>query len=417
MKKYLFMMMVAVVALLIGACSDDAPNKEDGGGEIVVPQVNINLSAAEVAINEDLNEFSVDYFNAYAQCLDNLTYIEVDDQGRQITHRNMAISPLSTAFVLSILANSTDAESAAEITSALRVSNLLALNNLNVKLLNALPCQNDFTTFKLANSIWYDVQYALNPDYSQSMVSTYQAQIFPFNSDNLGRKVSAWFSEFFGNDNHTMIAVAQPMHVINAMSFASKWQSEFKKSATTEKQFFGADFTSTVKMMYQSELSATYAFDDRVEMLAIPFNAMNNEMLIIMPLEGHSISDACSAMTASRLDNLLATASHGLFNVSLPRFEISKDNNEGCAALRLMGCDLETLNLDAAGIDDHIPFGLHQQVMLSVDEQGAKVEAHTDTGMLTSPGSYDFTVNRPFIFMIRNTVTGSIIAAGRICNL
>lgn len=73
----------------------------------------------------------------------------------------MICSPLSAQVLLSMLANVTEPESAAEIYSALGCTDKELLNSLNTKLMDAMKNASP-VTFKPANALWYDSQYTLS---------------------------------------------------------------------------------------------------------------------------------------------------------------------------------------------------------------------------------------------------------------
>jgi serpin B len=79
--------------------------------------------------------------------------------------------------------------------------------------------------------------------------------------------------------------------------------------------------------------------------------------------------------------------------------------------------------LTKAGIDRSVITQVKQNAFTTVNEDGTIVAAITALSAIALNGStpnyptINVNVNHPFLFFVRNNVTGSILMAGRVCNI
>jgi serpin B len=104
----------------------------------------------------------------------------------------------------------------------------------------------------------------------------------------------------------------------------------------------------------------------------------------------------------------------------MPRFEF-ESSFDLSKTLAAMGMPDAFGNADFSGMtggrDLAIQFVVHK-AFVSVDEEGTEAAAATGVGMQESAPNRnaEFTVDRPFIFLIRDSETGAILFLGRVLN-
>jgi len=208
----------------------------------------------------------------------------------------------------------------------------------------------------------------------------------------------------------------------NAIYFMAGWQLPFDPEDTTESTFRGLDGSeSTVSMMHQN-LRTDYADLPGVQAIELTYVGGEVSMVVIVPDEGEfeSIHRELSGSTLFGIFEALGDASGDL---RMPKFEYEFDT-ELSEALKTMGmgaafgpgADFSEMVTSGGGpgIDD-----VFHKAFVSVDEEGTEAAAATSVSMIESapPTSFDLTVDRPFLFCIRDRPTDAVLFLGQVTDV
>lgn len=138
-------------------------------------------------------------------------------------------------------------------------------------------------------------------------------------------------------------------------------------------------------------------------------------MLVLVPNESHGLEAFEDALSLDMIDELVASLKPRETEVALPRLEIAYELPLK-EALVAMGMT-EVFDVgDFSGIADGITLAhAAHKAFVQVDEQGTKAAAATALGGPVSAPPV-FIANRPFLFLIRDELTGSILFLGRVTN-
>ena len=146
-------------------------------------------------------------------------------------------------------------------------------------------------------------------------------------------------------------------------------------------------------------------------------------MLVLLPREG-GFDEFESSLTTEQIDQIILDSEYQDVILKLPKFDCRPDQIDLKEVLSQMGMTdaFEFRVGDFSGMDGipnwiYLHFARHK-AFVSVDEHGTEAAAATVIG---GGGGYspempeiEFIVNRPFIFLIRDRVTGNILFMGRI---
>ncbi len=208
----------------------------------------------------------------------------------------------------------------------------------------------------------------------------------------------------------------------NAVYFNAAWASPFEELATRDQPFDLLDGTqTTVPMMSQME-AFKYAAGQGYQAVELPYDGNELSMVILLPDAGGFAAFEAS-LDAQRLATILGDLALEQMTLSLPKFTFESAFGLG-EVLRQMGMTdaFDPTVADLSGIDGlrdlYIAAVLHK-AFVAVDEAGTEAAAATAvvislTG-LPDPG-IPVTVDRPFIFLIRDIETGAILFMGRVVN-
>jgi serpin B len=210
----------------------------------------------------------------------------------------------------------------------------------------------------------------------------------------------------------------------NAVYFKASWAVPFQEAATREGAFHNADGTrATVPMMERVGTDIRFGAGEGWEAVELRYLGDQLSMVVLVP-ERERFSEIEAGLTAQRIGEVVGSLASGNVRLTLPRFRV-----ELPVTLRSV---LESLGMvdafdprraDFAGIgpdpDLHVSEVVHQ-AFIAVDEEGTEAAAATGVVMgvtAAPPPPRVVTVDRPFVYWIRDIPTGTVLFAGRVTQL
>jgi serpin B len=204
----------------------------------------------------------------------------------------------------------------------------------------------------------------------------------------------------------------------NAIYFKGKWQTEFNKNLTNDEYFYLINGQKTkVKMMYQKNTFNYYENND-LQLLEIPYKGNKISMVIILPKVG-KFKTVENIMDEKKLQEWLKNAMGTEVKAYIPRFKFTQsfDLSKNLSDMGME--DAFSAAADFSGINGkknlYISEVIHK-AFVEVNEEGTEAAAATavvlDTKTLIE--ELVFKADHPFIFLIRDKETGSILFMGRV---
>ncbi len=284
-----------------------------------------------------------------------------------------------------------------------------------------------------ANSLWFQQDCPLKAAFTDSIHKNYHAEErpvdFKHSAQSTGREISAWIEKKTGGRlkracDPAMLTPDTRLALCNAIYFKGEWANQFKRSHTEPWQFHvTTNETVSVPMMNQKEnFKIVHDFDGQVSLLEMPYYGRDVSMIILLPLEVDGLIGLEQQLTLIQLNSWLAmldkTSSHEAF-IALPRFTIRR-NIEMVQQLKGMGItSLFAGKADLSGMEGStnlfISDFLHE-AFVEVNEHGTEAAAMTLQLAKTKSITDRFIADHPFIFLIRENATGSILFLGRMAD-
>lgn len=411
--KKLWLPAVAV-ALAMGACSsDNEPGEEPTVTIDPVEEVTFELTAAEKAAASRALGFQTDFFRAVNAMSEN-------------AGQNVVVSPLSAQVLLSIMANTAGQQQAAEIMEALDCNDMDAINSLAVKYQSALPMIDDAVKMTLANSMWYNNRYTVNPEPASRLGEVFGIE--PVASDfNDGEKVSGEINRWAADKTNNLIReIMQPAQIrldllavmANALYFSGEWANPFDAAKTEKEAFAAVDGQATVDMMKNDGMQHV--------MTGEAYSAVKMELgasgkfyaLFVLPAEGTDINnfvETFDARTATPFKDDAVT-------FWLPKFKFETPDiylNQPLANLGMNSLN-SLVETDFFMEKPEADYDVFQKSVISFEEKGAEGAAITWNRMVMATGDpVDapphpvVKLNRPFLFFINEASTDACIFAGK----
>ena len=286
---------------------------------------------------------------------------------------------------------------------------------------------------QIANSLWGNINNEINPEFLDLLALNYGAGFgqLDFGGDPSGSAdaINGWIAEQtedritdaldegYLNDLTTLL-------IVNAIYFLASWIDQFDESATSDQPFYRLSGDEvTVPLMHNRE-RYDYFETDEFQAVGIPYGGWEASMVVILPAEG--MFDEVESGLADNWDEITEGFDRREVDLFLPRFEfrtklLLKDILNGMGMIAPFSGGLgEMLAGEVLG-ETYIAEVIHE-AFISVDEEGTEAAAVTIVLVetLAAPPVNDepvvFRADRPFIFAITDTETGSIIFLGRVLN-
>jgi serpin B len=205
----------------------------------------------------------------------------------------------------------------------------------------------------------------------------------------------------------------------NTAYIIGTWRHRFDRDLTTEESFTLLDGSEVLVSLMRGEENMPYHKGDGYLAMQMPYVGENVSMLFILPEEGGYERFEIrfgSLVLDSIVHNLLMT--HVRF--SIPRLEFRSEFDLGSTVQDMGIKDAFTFGVanftGMDGVDDFVPWIdlVAHVAVVRIAEKGT-TQWHQEGGMQLSEGECDrFDVVRPFIYVIRDVPTGSILFIGRV---
>lgn len=206
----------------------------------------------------------------------------------------------------------------------------------------------------------------------------------------------------------------------NAIYFKAAWQYPFEKGATANGDFTLLDGEKIQTGMMHESKSLAYARGNNYQAIELPYAGETASMLILLPDVG-KYADFERSLDASTIDTIESNLDQQAVELSLPKFKVEAafSLNEALAALGMPDA-FDQGKADFSGMtgqpDLFISSVLHK-AYVDVNEDGTEAAAATAVvmelkSMPVSP--VVVTVDRPFIFLILDQESGTILFMGRV---
>ena len=217
------------------------------------------------------------------------------------------------------------------------------------------------------------------------------------------------------------------MVLTNAIYFNASWVSPFNEASTRAQPFHLLDGSSVDVPMMRTSEDFGYAAGDGYQAVDLPYVGHELSMTVIVPDRGRfrEFEDSLDAVLA---ELIIANLGFRHVTLDLPRFEFESQFRLS-EALKSMGMPdaFDKASSDFSGMDGrsclagdpgclYIREVVHK-AFVSVDEAGTEAAAATAVVMQTESAPQNpvaVTVDRPFIFLIRDRETGAILFVGRV---
>jgi serpin B len=411
MKKVLASLAMVLLCGVIVACSSPVAAQvvKSEKERITAPQVSAADLARLVAGNSDFA------FELYQQ-------LKSGDG-------NLFYSPYSISLMFAMAYAGAKGETKSQMADALdfAISDEAlhsAMDYLSLEL--AKGTASDQFKLSVVNDIWGQRNYRFLAPFLDTLALNYGAglRVLDFNKDpEAARQV---INGYIYDQTQKLIKDLIPQGSIteltrlvltNAIYFKAEWQNKFKKEETRNSSFTLLD-GSKVSVPMMSQLARwSYAEGNGWQAIELPYLGGRIAMDVILPTDFKAFE---SALTNTQLNQIMGAMKQANIQLNLPKFTFGNDFSLK-QALSALGMPLafDVLRADFSGITDveslYIQDAVHK-AYVAVDEEGTEAAAAGAIMMGTTSMPKTMAVDHPFIILIRDVQTGTILFLGRVMN-
>ena len=350
---------------------------------------------------------------------------------------NMFYSPYSISTALGMTYAGANGDTATQMAKALNFtlpqSQLHpAFNDLALQLASrgqgASGTNGKSFALNIANALWCEKTYNFLPDFLNTLGQNYGAGVNLLDFVNSPEPSRITINNWVSNETNDKINNLIPAGAItpqtrlvltNAIYFDAAWQNPFSADKTKNGAFNLRDGSTVSVPMMNNEGSYGYTKGSGYQAVELPYSGNQVAMDIIMPDAGN-FTKFESGMTADSISGIIGNLQNGSLSLTMPKFNFdsSFSLNDALSALGMPISFSDQADFSGmTGNKDLTIADVVHKAFVAVDEQGTEAAAATGVVMsATAMMQNSLTINQPFIFVIRDMQTGSILFVGRVMN-
>lgn len=287
----------------------------------------------------------------------------------------------------------------------------------------------------VANGLWPQEGYPLRQEYLALTGKYYGGLVRQVDYVNAGEDARLTINQWVEEQTQEKIkGLLQPGDVssatrlilVNAIYFKGLWKNPFKEKDTRDAEFHLTTQKSVPVPMMLRWVDCRYASLSDLEVLELPYAGDLLSMVVLLPREIDGVQKIEEKLTLENLTGWLGVLRQQEVIVYLPKFKTTSRFGLG-RTLSSMGMHdaLNAAQADFTGISDQ-PDGFFigdviHQAFVEVNEKGTEAAAATAVVMRATAAPVihhppTFRADHPFIFLIRENRTGTILFAGRLAD-
>lgn len=350
---------------------------------------------------------------------------------------NVVFSPASIVTALAMTYAGARSVTAEEMAAVLHVdlddpAFHAAMNALDQALESrSFTSGDDRVQLSVANSLWGQKGLAFETPFLDVLAQDYGSGMrlvdFVTEAEKARIRINEWVANQT-NDKITDLIPAGALNsltrlvLVNAVYLDATWESQFDPNDTYDGTFTTlAGSAVEVPLMHQTSAFG-YSRGDGWQSVQLPYSGGKLAMLLIVPDEGRfgEVEGLLgSGLTSDTVSDLTMTT----VALTLPKFTFRTQAQLGQSLKTLgMPAAFDPTGADFSGMTTEEQLFIDEvihEAYIAVDEEGT--EAAAATAVVMRAGSapqvdVTLTIDRPFIFALRDTETGALLFLGRVAD-
>lgn len=377
---------------------------------IDTPEFDYNLKSAKVI--ETNNNFGLNLLR---------TVFEAEEEP------NVMISPASVSIALGMAYNGAESTTRDAFEEVLNYEGLTReeINEITKELIHVLVTNVNGNLLEIANSLWYDKGFPVEPEFITLNSYYYNAEVNELDFELAGavKTINDWVNDKTHGKIDKIIATIDPevmMILINAIYFNCVWEVEFDPDNTHQANFYNED-GSLFKEVEMMQLESTFkvANNQSFSAVELPYKSDKFSMFLFLPAEESSVNQLVEELDGERWNSWLEDFNEQEgFTLFMPKFKFEYERSLA-EDLKEMGLAVAfTDQADFSGISaiDLLISDVIHKTYIKVNEEGTEAAAVTAIvfGTTSVGPTNQITLDRPFLFAITEKSSKSILFMGKV---
>jgi len=283
----------------------------------------------------------------------------------------------------------------------------------------------------IANGLWGQKDYPFLPAFLDIAEQSYGAHLkqidFHIHADAARTEINDWVDhktkgEITGLIQPGVLGPATRLVLVNAIYFKGSWERKFDKLSTTQAPFTVAPKQKPEVPLMNLTADFKYAEVEGLQLLELPYAGGDLSMVVLLPGDIDGLKGVEDLLNAQTLDRWLAQASEQKVAVFLPKFKLAAQFSLATPLAEMGMTDAFSPNANFSGMDgerDLCISAVVHKAFVDVDEEGTEAAAATGAVMKSMAVMLPrltptFRADHPFVFLIRDNHSGSILFLGRL---
>jgi serine protease inhibitor len=366
------------------------------------------LSAAETQVREGSNKFAFKLFKKI----------------QKSEPENTFISPLSVSSALAMTLNGAEGETQQSILNTIDYGDFSAaeVNDAYKQLTSLLKTTDRKIELGLANSVWYTDNLHVQNTFANVVRDFYDGTVqgLDFNNGDASKQIiNSWVEQKTHDRIKNLIeeiANDQVMFLVNAIYFKGDWTYKFDKSKTKSSNFATPSGNITTDLMFSEGSTVNFYSDDNLQLVDIPYGNEQFSFTLLMPHQAADVKSLIDKLNPEDLSYWLSQSREISARLELPKFKMEwkLDLKQKLAE---MGMNMYGFpNLFEEDVPLAISSVVHQS-FVEVNEEGSEAAAATVVSVVLTSAPAEpttITIDKSFVFMIREKHTGIILFIGQL---
>ena len=279
--------------------------------------------------------------------------------------------------------------------------------------------------FDLANSIWYRQGFPVEEEFIKLNKAYFDAQVrgLDFDDPNASDIINKWVDASTDSKIEEIVPKeidpSTVMYLINAIYFKGSWTYEFDESLTKDDLFSLPDGSQKSCKMMKQEGGFQYFENSDFQAIDLPYGGGDFSMTVFLPRAGKDVDFLIEEFSQENWDLWINSFSEHELTLQLPKFTLEYDLT--------LNDVLKALGMEIAFDRDRADFTkmytgpgrlyiskVKHKTFVKVNEEGTEATAVTAVDMQIDSVLPSMRVDRPFVFMIRENRSGTILFVGKI---
>jgi len=342
--------------------------------------------------------------------------------------QNTIISPLGVAMAFAMAYNGAAGATKKEMAKTLGLGSLSDddINRANRYLIDTLAKADPAAQPEIANALWVQKGFPINPDFRTVCKSFYDASAasLDFVGDPKGAaaEINSWVDQNTHHRIPTIVEGTDPatrLILTDAVYFKGVWSSPFRPSKTRPRPFHLVSGDSRDSAMMDQSREFLYLENKDFQAIRLPYSNERYAMSVFLPRKTMGLPDFLRSLDKKHWTQWMGRFASSYVQIMLPKFETTYSQQLN-GALKEMGMKLafdgskadfsRIAPGDALYISD-----VEHKTWVRVDEEGTEAAAATSMRWAVSNAPVSpltMIVDHPFFFAITDQESGALLFAG-----